>query len=124
MPRSSATKYFAALVDNSGKTHREIAEASGYKLPNIIAMMKMGATKIPIKKAASLAVAAGGDGAHLLRLVLEDHSPDNLAAIESCIGALISKNELAILQVIRNASRGRNPKATGAQQESLARLFE
>lgn len=100
----------AALLEVSPKTNREIAAEVGYSRPHIISMFKQGATRVPLVKIGPLAKALHADPAHLMRLALEDYMPETLEALESCLGPLLSENETEMLEIIRAATDGQNPK--------------
>jgi hypothetical protein len=123
MPHDPVTKRICALIEASGKSQVEIAEAVGYPRANIIAMFKMGATKVPIAKVGLLAKALDADPAHLTRLALETYTPGAYDAIRECLGELVSRNELEILGAIRSASENGDPKLSRELEESLSKLF-
>lgn len=117
------SKRLTALLQASGKTQAEIAHEAGYPRANIVAMMKMGVTKVPLKKAGALAKALDADPAHFTRLALETYAPETYDAIRGCLGELVSVNELEILTTIRRASKDGDPKITTELEERLTEIF-
>jgi transcriptional regulator with XRE-family HTH domain len=114
-------EYLNVQLDLSPKTQREIALEIGYERPNIITMFKQGLTKVPITKIAPLARALGVDPAYFLRIAMNEYMPDTLEAIEQVFGAIVTANEAEIIEVIREATQGKNPRiATSAQREIIA----
>ena len=78
------------------KTQAEIAEDAGFVNPNMLTMIKKGATKLPIDRVPALAKALESDPALLLRLALEQSEGSTAAAaIYEIIGQPITKNEMA-----------------------------
>ena len=77
------------------KTQAEIAEEAGFVNPNMIAMLKSGASKVPLDRVPALATALDCDPAWLLRLALEQTEGDTAArAIVEILGAPVTKNEM------------------------------
>lgn len=98
----TVAEYLTKQIEMSSKRQNEIAKEIGYDRPNVITMMKMGHTKVPINKVGPLALALGLDPVHLLRLVMSEYQPDTWQAIQDVIGhSPVTQNEQEILAVIR-----------------------
>lgn len=110
-------------IDNGVKKQIEIATELGYKKPNFISMMKTGVVKIPLDVAPSIAKAVGLDPIYFTNLVLADHHPELHAVLNENLTALNSKNENMLLEVVRDALKGRDagPQTVKAKRE-LAKL--
>jgi len=67
---------FSAMLENSGKTQKAIAEEVGLERRNVISMMKTGDMKVPIDRAPALARACGADPAAFTRLVVQEYMPE------------------------------------------------
>ena len=67
---------FAAMLEDSGKTQKAIAEEVGLDRQNVISMMKTGDMKVPIDRAPALARACGADPAAFTRLVIQEYMPE------------------------------------------------
>ena len=65
--------FITSLIENSGKTRKEIADQAGLGKPNMISMLKTGETKLPLAKLGSFAKAVQTDPAHLLKLCLTEY---------------------------------------------------
>ena len=77
------------------KTQTEIAGVAGFVNPNMVTMIKKGATKLPIDRVPALAKALECDPALLLRLALEQSEGSTAASsIFEIIGQPITRNEM------------------------------
>ena len=95
------------------KSQAEIAEEAGFVNPNMITMIKSGASKLPIDRVPALAKALESDPAWLLRLALEQsHGGTAAAAIYEILNQPITRNEMAWITEIRDASGDTDPRLT------------
>ena len=87
-------------------------------------MVKKGSTSLPIERVPALAAALECDPALLLRLALEQGKGDTAAAaIYEIIGQPVSKNELAWVVEIRDASGDIDPRLTSSATAALRGAF-
>ena len=107
MPSKSVADYLSMAIDISDLTQREIAEAVGYSKPNIISMMKLGQTKIPIDKIPAFARALGLDPADFTRRALREYMPEAWKAIEGAFGEAVTQREKALLGILREEETDR-----------------
>lgn len=106
------------------KTQAEIAEEAGFVNPNMITMIKKGATKLLIDRVPALAKALESDPALLLLLALEQSEGSTAAlAIYEIIGQPITKNEMAWITEIREASGDTDPRLTSRAGAAIRRVF-
>ena len=106
------------------KTQAEIAEEAGFVNQNMITMLKKGSTKVPIDRVPALAKALESDPALLLRLALEQSEGSTAAAaIYEIIGQPISKNEMAWIVEIREASGDIDPRLTSRASSAIRGVF-
>lgn len=120
--RMTVAQYLDNQIAICGKQQNEIAAEIGYTRPNIITMFKQGLTKVPVNIAPALARAIGVDPNLFTRMVLKEYMPEVLKAIEESVGGLATVNESQILEVIRSATKGKDPKmTTKAQEEAFTR---
>jgi transcriptional regulator with XRE-family HTH domain len=91
----------AKLLEDSGKTQREIAIEMGFPKPNVLSMIKLGQTKLPLDKAAALAIACGADPVFLIRLALSEYHPNVWHTLVSALGEPLTKNERSLLEIHR-----------------------
>jgi transcriptional regulator with XRE-family HTH domain len=101
-PRSvTVAEFLSKQIDKSGLTQREIAERVGYAKPNVISMMKLGQTKIPVDKAPAFAKALGVDPAHFMGLVLQEYMPEVWKTLEDVFGEALTDREKAFVAILR-----------------------
>ena len=106
------------------KTQAAIAEEAGFVNQNMITMLKQGASKLPIDRVPALAAALYCDPALLLRLALEQSEGSTAAAaIYEIIGQPISKNEMAWIVEIRDASGDTDPRLTSRAAAAIRGVF-
>lgn len=106
------------------KTQADIAAEVGFRTPNLVTMIKSGATKLPIDRVIALSEALECDPAFLLRLALEQSAGNAVAtAIFEVTGGPVTKNEMVWLGEIRAASGDTDPVVTSLDGDSIRRLF-
>ncbi len=106
------------------KTQAEIAEEAGFVNPNMVTMIKKGATKLPVDRVPALAASLECDPALLLRLALEQSEGSTAAAaIYEIIGQPITKNEMAWINEIREASGDSDPRLTSRAVAAIRGIF-
>lgn len=111
--------YISDRIEVSPKTQREIAEEIGFESANLITMLKQGRTKVPLDRVPKLAEALGVSPAYLMRLALAEYYPATLTVIEDVLTALVTENERAIIELIREASGGSDPAPAGKRERDL-----
>lgn len=116
----SVAQFLAFQMDASKKTQRDIASEVGYKNANVLTMFKQGLTKVPISTAPRLATALGIDPGFFLKMVIQEYMPELLTEIEKHIGGLCTRNELRMVNVIRDATKGKDPELDEDQAKRLA----
>ena len=106
------------------KSQAEIAEEAGFISPNMVTMIKKGATKLPIDRVPAVAKALECDPALLLRLALEQGEGATAAtAIFEIIGPPVTRNELVWITEIREASGDTNPRLTSRASAAIRGIF-
>jgi hypothetical protein len=106
------------------KSQLQIANEAGYPNPNMITMIKTGASKLALDRVPSMARALECDPAYLMRLALEQAVGDTAAqAIVEIFGTPVTANELGWLQAIREASGNSNPRLTSRSQAAVKAIF-
>ena len=105
--RVTVAEYIEQQIALSEKSQKEISVDAGFEKPNVLSMIKSGATKLPINRVGPLAKALGVDPVHLLRLALSEYLPDTFEAIEEIVGqSLVTPGELEVIEVMRKAADG------------------
>ena len=106
------------------KTQAEIAEEAGFINPNMVTMIKQGATKLPIDRVPALAKALDSDPALLLRLALEQSEGSTAAAaIYEIIRQPITAHEMTWISEIREASGDTDPRLTSRAKTAICGVF-
>ena len=106
------------------KSQAEIAEEAGFVNPNMITMIKSGASKLPIDRVPALAKALESDPAWLLRLALEQsHGGTAATAIYEILNQPITKNEMAWIAEIRDSSGDTDPRLTSRASAAIRGVF-
>ncbi len=112
------------IQQSMGRTQKQIAEEMGYKMPNMISMFRRNEVKVPIPKVPQLARSLGVDPAFLLRLVLAQHWPEEIEAIQEIFGAITTKNETALIDIWRKVTKETDPAPPVGTQKALAALVQ
>src|SRR5690606_28163707 len=95
------------------KTQAEIAEQAGFINPNMIAMLKSGAKKLPLDRVPRLAAALECDPRLLFNLGLDTLRGDTtVRAMEELFGVVVSKDKAAWIHDIREATGPSDPSLT------------
>lgn len=120
----TVARYLEQQLALCDKPQKDIAAACGYANSNIITMFKSGKTKIPLVGIEPLARAMGTDPGYFLRLAMTEYMPEAWTAMESilCSSSLVTKDEVALIQIIRAAASGRpiDPEDTANRKELSA----
>jgi hypothetical protein len=75
---SKVALFLTNAIDASPKSQSEIAAEAGFPKSNIISMIKMGLTKLPLTRIPALAKSIDVDPAELYRMCMEEYMPDLL----------------------------------------------
>lgn len=106
------------------KSQAQIAEEAGFVNPNIIAMLKSGATKLPLDRVASLAAALDCDPRLLFNLALDQMGgATTVRAIEDIFGTIVTRNEVTWINELRDASGNSDPSLTTRSRNALRGIF-
>lgn len=108
--QSKVAEFIASRQLLMGMTNKDVAEEVGYANPNVISMIKKGQTKLPVEKVAKMAEALGADPAKLLRMALKEYMPETLKVMEACMGNIVTQNEMAMIEIWRDATNGEDPE--------------
>jgi hypothetical protein len=106
------------------KSQREIAAQAGFTSVNVLSMIKAGSLKLPLDRVPSLATALECDPRLLFRLALEQDGNDTVAAAtREIFGTVVSRNEVAWIEAIREASDHTDPSLTVRARSALRAIF-
>ena len=102
-------EYVEELVNKSPVKQIDIAAELGYDNPNLITMFKQGKTKVPVEKVPLLAKILHIDPHKMLLHYFSEYYPVLLKVITQYFGAIVTKNEMEIIEEIRRLSNSRDP---------------
>lgn len=105
------------------KTQADIAREAGFIQANMLAMIKSGATKMPLERVPGLARALECDAAHLFAMTLEQHGSSLAAILEDIYGTHVTANEVEWLKAIRTASDHCDPTLTSRARKAINSVF-
>lgn len=106
------------------KTQSQIAVEAGFLQPNMLAMIKTGANKLPLDRVPGLAKALETDPKLLFMMAVEQLGDDTTAlTIRKIFGTIVSDNELDWIEEIRNASDHADPSLTMKARSAIRGIF-
>ena len=106
------------------KKQREIAAEAGFVNVNMLSMLKSGASKLPLDRVPALARALDTDPRLLFRLALEQSGNETMRhAVEEIFGTIVTRNEVAWLEEIREASGNVDPTLTSRARSGIRGIF-
>lgn len=106
------------------KTQLAIADEAGFVSPNMLAMIKSGANKLPLDRVASLAKALECDPVKLFILALAQLDRNTTEqAIRQIFGTLVTKNEVGWIEEIRRSSDHSDPSLTARGRSAIRGIF-
>lgn len=122
------SNYLAKQIDalKGIKSQREIAADLGYNKANIISMFKTGEAKVPLDKLPALSRSLGVDLMLLLRLGIEQLTPDDNDAwveITRAFDRVVTENEFEIVKAVREASGNIDPRLDDDRRIAIAKIF-
>jgi hypothetical protein len=108
----------------SRKTQALIATEAGFSQANMLAMIKVGASKLPLDRVPALAKALECDPALLFMMAMEQLGGDTTEpAIRRIFGTLVTENEVAWLEEIRKASGHSDPALTSKARAAIRGIY-
>ena len=106
------------------KTQAQIATEAGFTNANIMSMIKNGSSKLALDRVPALAKALECDAALLFRMALDQHdSPTTETAIRQIFRAVVTENEAAWLDELRDASDNSDPALTTRARAAIRGIF-
>ncbi|KJZ17352.1 hypothetical protein TW86_03575 [Halomonas sp. S2151] len=123
MATSSVAEFITNRQIMLGKTNLVIAEEVGYANQNVISMIKKGKTKLPLDKVLLMADSLEVDRKKLLRMVMKEYMPDSLKVIEQCLGSVVTENEMALIEIWRDATDNTDPEIPEGAVQGLHQGF-
>jgi hypothetical protein len=118
-------------MQDLGIKNVDLQKFLGYPRPNVIAMIKSGAMKLPEAKVVEVADLLKVDRTFLLAKVIAENSPDLWAAISTVMAdRLVTENEIELLGAIRAELGGHDVRLTKSDEvmralvPALKKVFE
>jgi len=81
----SVANYFTQLVDGSELSQKEICKKLGYTKPNLVSMLKTGATKIPLYKIPLIAKIFGVSETEFMVKAMKEYDMELYNAVTQCL---------------------------------------
>lgn len=117
---SKVAVFLTSAIDASTKTQLEIADEVGFPKSNVISMMKMGVTKLPIPRVPAMAKALDRDPVDLFRLCMEEYMPDMLKVCDEIYQRdQIASGEAEVLKRIRVVTGSKNFRLSADSKSAL-----
>lgn len=104
MPFSPTANMLASAIDNSGLTHREIADRVNFKDASLIAELTSGELRVPLERVTELALTLGMDERKFINLAIEEYFPGVHGVLVETLGLPLTDVELGIVAMFRMAS--------------------
>lgn len=105
------------------KSQAEIAHDTGFTHPNMITMLKTGASKLSLDRVPALARALDCDPRLLFKLALEQQGGTAARTVEDIFGVVVTRNEAAWIEELREASGHADPSLTTRSRAALRGMF-
>ncbi|GAA4226862.1 hypothetical protein GCM10022290_34590 [Sagittula marina] len=83
MTEGQTSAFIDHAVRQSGKSNDDIAHAMGFSRPNLVTMLRVGATRLPLDRIPDFAAATGADAYELLTLALAEYGGPGPQGLES-----------------------------------------
>lgn len=105
------------------KNQATLAAEAGFPQPNMLAMIKTGTTKLPLERVPALAKALECDPGHLFVMAVEQRNSALAGTLQEIYGTHVTKNEIAWLKAIREASDSSDPSLTTKGLRAIRGIF-
>ncbi len=106
------------------KSQAAIATEAGFINVNVLSMIKTGTSKLPLDRVPALAKALECDPARLFRMALMQSGKEtSWPVIEDVFGTVVTRNEVAWLEALREASGNTDPTMTVRARAAIFGVF-
>ncbi|MDY7537521.1 helix-turn-helix transcriptional regulator [Undibacterium sp. RTI2.2] len=122
----TVAEFISNRIEISGKTQKQIASEVGFPKPNMITMIKQGASKLPLDKIALMAKALNVEKLYLYRLVMQEYEPGTWNTIQNDILSqpVLTKYELDLVALVRDLNIQETRLVDKEDHEILAKAFQ
>jgi transcriptional regulator with XRE-family HTH domain len=121
---SPTARFLDEAIRNSSLTQSEIAARAGFAKPNVLSMMKLGLTKVPLTRIPGLAGALGVDRTVFLEIALAEYHPEVHEILTEVLGLPLDPDEEDLVALFRMANLDGNIRLEGALKIAVENLFE
>lgn len=123
---SKVAKFVTKRIEElaSKKNQKDIAAEIGYSTSNVVSMIKMGESKLPIDRVLKFAQALETDPGYLMRIALEQYfEPAHVQQIITMLAKPLTHNQEEILSFLNEVAGDDNPPLTPKLQEALRAAY-
>lgn len=118
------SNFIHARLMESPLSQKEIAEAVGYKNPNMITMLKQGQVKLALDRVPEMAKVLNMDALELFKIALTQfYDEAAVRAITEVIDGSLTKAEKRAMQIMRGPTGKPMRELTPEQEERLKEIF-
>jgi hypothetical protein len=121
---SPTARFLDEAIRASSLTQGEIAARAGFAKPNVLSMMKLGVTKVPLARIPGLAQALGLDCNRFLDIALAEYHPEVHEILTEVLGLPLDPDEEELVALFRMANLDGNVRLDGALKSAVEALFE
>ena len=119
---SETACFISARIDESHKSHYQIAKEMGFGTIDDISMIRSGMAKMPIAKIGTFSRVLDTDPVELLSMCLHEYYPETWDSISPFLDSALTPDELAMVKALRLAVvRHRSIRARAVRK--VARTF-
>ena len=129
-PGMAFANFLIDFLPHLGMTNEQVAKSLGYARPTIVSMWKTGRTKVTLDALWPLSQLLKVDLGYLLALYFEQYvansggGVDHYAEIAALADRIVTEDEMALVQLVREARRGNSLLLTRTQAAAVKRLFK
>jgi transcriptional regulator with XRE-family HTH domain len=121
---SPTARFLDEAIRNSPLTQAEIAARAGFPKPNVLSMMKLGQTKVPLVRIPGLAQALDVDRTEFLEIALAEYHPEVHQILTEVLGLPLDRDEEDLLALYRMANIDGNIRFEDPLRAATETLFE
>jgi len=119
---SETAGFIAARIDESSKSHQQIALEAVCDTGVDVAGIETGAIKLSIAQVGPIAKALNADPVELLTICMQEYFPETWESISPFLDAALTSDELSIVKALRPAARG--PYVMSLTREERSPLYD
>lgn len=120
---SDVAVFLTNALEATSKTQQEIANEAGFPRSNVLSMMKMGMTKLPIVRIPAIADALGVDKVELFRLAMSEYSPELLEVCDQMYDLdRLNRGERELLKRLRLHTKGKSFRLNASANDTIDEL--